>query len=146
MNGWGGGVNSPQAGYVALPTLNDKVTSLRISGSRDLEFGPIVSIQTGLNYTSREKVRSGEEGRLVVKGANGYATATVPGSAVGVAGTTGLPIVSFDPEGSLGTVYDLARWVDASVLAKDWGVKEKVTTAFVMGNLDSTLGGVPYPW
>lgn len=144
VNGWGGGVNSPQAGYVALPTLNDKVTSLRISGTRDLELGPIVSIQTGLNYTSREKVRSGEEGRLVVKGASGYATATVPGSVVGVAGTTGLPIVSFDPEGSLGTVYDLARWVDASVLAKDWGVKEKVTTAFVMGNLDSTLGGVPY--
>ena len=144
VNGWGGGVNSPQAGYVALPTLNDKVTSLRISGSRDLEFGPIVSMTTGLNFTNREKIRSGQEGRLVVKGTSGYATATVPGSQVGVAGTTGLPIVSFDPEGSLGTVYDLARWVDASVLAKDWSVKEKVTSAYVMGNLDSELGGVPY--
>ena len=81
---------------------------------------------------------------MVVKGTNGYATATVPGSQVGVAGTTGIPIVSFDPEGSLGTVYDLARWVDASVLAKDWSVKEKVTTAYVMGNLDSELGGIPY--
>ena len=50
----------------------------------------------------------------------------MPGSAVGVAGTTGLPIVSWDPEGSLGSIYNLAQWVDASVLAKDWSVHEKL--------------------
>lgn len=144
VNGWGGGVNSPQAGYVALPTVNDKVTSIRLTASHDVEFGPLSAVRFGLNSTDREKIRAGQEGRLVVKGANGYATATVPGSAVGIAGTTGLPIVSFDPEGSLGSIYDLARWVDASVLAKDWSVKEKVTTAFVMGDLDSELMGLSY--
>lgn len=144
VDGWGGGVNSPQAGYVALPTVNDKVTSIRLTASHDVEFGPISAVRFGLNSTDREKIRAGQEGRLVVKGANGYATATVPGSAVGIAGTTGLPVVSFDPEGSLGPIYDLARWVDASVLAKDWSVKEKVTTAFVMGELDSELLGLSY--
>ena len=144
VNGWGGGVNSPQAGYVALPTVDDKVTSLRLSGSREVSWGPIVNARFGLNYNDREKIRAGQEGRLVVKGANGYATATVPGSAVGTAGTTGLPIVSFDPEGSLGSVYNLAQWVDASVLAKDWSVREKVTTVYAMGDLDGDLSGVPY--
>lgn len=144
VDGWGGGVNSPQAGYVALPTVNDKVTSIRLTASHDVEFGPINAVRFGLNSTDREKIRAGQEGRLVVKGANGYATATVPGSAVGIAGTTGLPVVSFDPEGSLGPIYDLARWVDASVLAKDWSVKEKVTTAFAMGDLDGELMGLNY--
>lgn len=144
VDGWGGGVNSPQAGYVALPTVNDKVTSIRLTASHDVEFGPLSAVRFGINSTDREKIRAGQEGRLVVKGANGYATATVPGSEVGIAGTTGLPVVSFDPEGSLGPIYDLARWVDASVLAKDWSVKEKVTTAFVMGDLDSELMGLSY--
>nr|WP_315467734.1 TonB-dependent receptor [uncultured Undibacterium sp.] len=142
--GWGGGVNSPQAGYVALPTVDDKVTSFRLTASREVDFGPIVMARFGVNGTDREKIRSGQEGRLVVKGTSGYATATVPGSAVGTAGTTGLPIVSFDPEGSLGSVYDLARWVDASVLAKDWSVHEKVTTAYAMGDLDGELMGLNY--
>ncbi len=144
VDGWGGGVNSPQAGYVALPTVNDKVSSMRLTASRDVEWGPIVSTRFGVNFSDREKVRSGQEGRLVVKGPNGYAAADVPGSAVGVAGTTGLPIVSFDPEGSLGPIYDLARWVDASVLAKDWSVHEKVNTAYFMGDLDGKMMGLPY--
>jgi iron complex outermembrane receptor protein len=65
-----------------------------------------------MNHTKRDKVRSGNEGRLVVKGANGYATAPVPGSEVITAGTTGIKIVKFDPTGSLGSIYDLAQWVD----------------------------------
>ncbi len=144
VDGWGGGVLSPQAGYVALPTVDDKVDAFRITGSRNIEWGPVSKATFGLNYTKRDKVRSGDEGRLVVKGGNGYATAPVPGTAVGTAGTTGIPIVSFDPTGSLGPIYDMVRWVDSGVLAKDWSVHEKVTTAYAMGDLDGTLGGLSY--
>ena len=138
-DGWGGGVNSPQAGYVALPNLDDKVDSIRLTGRRELSFGPVSAAQFGVNYTKRNKVRSGDEGRLVVKGANGYATAPVPGSAIATAGTTGIPIVSFDPSNSLGTIYDLVRWVDSGTLAKDWSVTEKVSTIYAMGELDGNL-------
>lgn len=144
VDGWGGGPNSPQAGYVALPTVDDKVDSFRFNGRTDLSFGPLVAANVGMNYTSREKIRAGQEGRLVVKGTSGYASATMPGSATSVAGTTGLPIVSFDPTGSLGTIYDLARWVDASVLAKDWSVREKVTTVYAMGDLEGEMFGLNY--
>jgi iron complex outermembrane receptor protein len=143
VDGWGGGVNSPQAGYVALPVVDDKVDALRLTTRRELDFGPVSAAQFGVNYTKRNKVRSGDEGRLVVKGANGYATAPVPGTATSTAGTTGIPIVSFDPSGSLGSIYDLVRWVDAGVLAKDWSVTEKVSTVYAMGELDGTLG-LPY--
>ena len=142
-DGWGGGPNSPQAGYVALPNLDDKVDAIRLSGRRELNFGPVSAAQFGVNYTKRNKVRSGDEGRLVVKGANGFATAPVPGSATATAGTTGIPIVSFDPTGSLGPIYDIVRWVDSGTLAKDWSVTEKVSTVYAMGELDGTLG-LPY--
>lgn len=143
-DGWGGGPNSPQAGYVALPNVDDKIDAIRLSGRQQVEWGPVAAVQFGLNYTKRDKVRYGEEGRLVVKGSGGYATATVPGSEVATAGTTGIPIVSFDPTGTLGSIYTMAKWVDASVLAKDWSVSEKVTTAYAMGDLDGTLAGFNY--
>ncbi|OEZ58563.1 vitamin B12 transporter BtuB [Duganella sp. HH105] len=143
-DGWGGGVNSPQAGYVALPNVDDKIDAIRLTARRELSWGPVAAAQFGVNYTKRDKKRYGEEGRLVVKGANGYATAPVPGSATATAGTTGIPIVSFDPVGTLGPIYDMVKWVDASVLAKDWSVSEKVTTAYAMGELDGKLAGFDY--
>lgn len=142
--GWGGGPNTPQAGYVAMPKVDDKVDSIRLSGKQNTEWGPVSAMQYGFNHTKRNKVRAGEEGRLVVKGSDGYATATVPGSDVATAGTTGIPIVSFNPIGTLGSIYNMVQWVDASVLAKDWAVTEKVSTVYAMADLDGELGGFPY--
>jgi len=143
-DGWGGGVLSPQAGYVALPNVDDKIDAIRLTSRRETAWGPISAVQFGANYTKRDKKRFGEEGRLVVNGKDGYATAAVPGTATATAGTTGIPIVSFDPEGTLGSIYSMAKWVDASVLAKDWSVSEKVTTAYAMGELDGKLAGFDY--
>jgi iron complex outermembrane receptor protein len=144
VNGWGGGPSSPQAGYVALPNIDDKVDSLKLSAQRELSFGPISGVDFGINLTKREKARTGEEGRLVVKGGGGYASAAVPGSAISTAGPTGLSVASFDPRGSLGTIYDLAKWVDASTLAKDWSVSEKVNTAYAKADLEGDLFGLSY--
>ncbi|NRR28932.1 TonB-dependent receptor [Oxalobacteraceae bacterium] len=145
VDGWGGGPNTPQAGYVALPDVDDKVDAIRLSGRREMELGPIVATSFGVNYTKRNKVRTGSEGRLVVNGpGGGYATAVMPGSETGIAGTTGIPVVSWDPTGSIGSVYSLARWVDATVLAKDWSVSEKVSTAYAMSELEGTLAGFGY--
>lgn len=145
VDGWGGGPNTPQAGYVALPNIDDKVDSIRVSAHRDLSFGPITAAHFGLNYTKRDKSRTGEEGRLVIKGGtNGYASATMPGSGTLPAGVLGIPVAAWEPTGSLGTIYELAKWVDASVLAKDWSVKEKITTAYAMGDLEGVLGGLNY--
>jgi iron complex outermembrane receptor protein len=144
VNGWSGGASSPQAGYVALPHVEDKVDSLRLSGKRDIEWGPIAAATFGMNYTKRDKSRTGQEGRLVIKGGNPYGTAAMPGTGTSVAGTTGLPIMSWDPSGSLGSIYELSEKVDADILNKDWSVDEKVTTAYVMGDLDGKAFGLNY--
>ena len=142
--GWGGGPLSPQAGYLSLPTIDDKVQAIRLEAARDLEWGPLSGVRIGVNYTKRDKSRLGEEGRLSIRNGDGYASETIPGSAIELAGPTGIPVAAFDPTGTLGTIYDMNRWVDATVLARDWTVREKVTTAYLMGELAGEVLSVPY--
>ncbi len=144
VNGWSGGASSPQAGYVALPLVTDKVDNMRLNAYRNLDMGHLTGAEVGINFADRSKNRSVEEGRLVIKGGDPYAGADIPGSAVGVAGTTGLAVASWDPRGSLGTIYDLAKKVDANILNKGWTVNEKVTTTYVKGDLEGKLMGLSY--
>jgi iron complex outermembrane receptor protein len=104
----------------------------------------VVATHVGVNFAHREKARTGEEGRLSILNGDGFASVTVPGSSTEVAGASGIQVVSFDPTGTLGTIYALNRWVDATVLSRNWGVKEKVSTLYGLADLDGELGPVPY--
>lgn len=145
MSGWGGGPDTPQAGYAAKLNIRDKLDSLRLSATRELSLGPVVNVRMGVNYSKRDKSRLGEgEGRLAVIGADGYAAATMPGTNTAIAGPVGIKVAQWDPTGSLGTIYNQERWVDPTVLSRDWVVTEKVTTAYASADLDGTLLGLPY--
>jgi iron complex outermembrane recepter protein len=144
INGWSGGEGSPQAGYVATPTINDELNNIRLSAGRDVAFGPITRVEFGVNYSDREKTKSTDEGRLTIIGTDPYGATTVPGSATGTAGVTGISVVSFDPRGSVGTIFELPAKVDPGILNKSWAVTEKLTTFFVKGDLDGTVGGLNY--
>ena len=148
--GWSGGESSPQAGYVALPTVKDEINAFRLTSKRAVSFGPFFEIDLGVNLSDREKTRSANEGRLVIKGSvnlttgaviDPYASVTAPGASVTTAGTVGLPILSWDPQGSLGTIYDLPPKVDRDILNKDWGVKEDIKQFYVQGNIDTEWFG-----
>lgn len=141
--GWGGGPASPQAGYVAAPKLSDKIDSIRVSGLRDLSWGPVSRIETGLNLVSRTKKASTEEGFLVIAGTNDpFAGADVPGT--GVLTVDGIAIAVWDPRNSLGSIYELRPNTYGTVINRNWGVKEDVTTGFVKTDMDGELFGFPY--
>ncbi len=145
MDGWGGGPETPQAGYAAMLNLRDKVDSMRLSAHHELNWGPVVNAHMGINYSKRDKSRLGEgEGRLAVIGGDGYAAMTMPGSNTAIAGPVGIRVAQFDPTGSLGTIYNQERWVDPTVLSRDWIVTEKVTTAYAMADLEGKLFSLPY--
>ena len=144
VNGWGGGPSFPQAGYTAIPTVTDQVDNVRFSGRRSVDYGPISSVEIGANFSERKKVRTTLEGTLFLKGTDPFAGVDVPGTAINVAGTSGIKVVSWDPRGSLGTIYDVARTVNSAILNKDWSVNEKVTTSYVKGDLDGNFMGMPY--
>lgn len=141
--GWSGGEASPQAGYLAQPYIEDQVKAVRLTAKRAVEFGPVVGTSFGFNHTSRDKSRTGDEGRLVVAGGP-YAAVAVPGSEVAQAGASGFNVVSWDPRGSLGSVYQLAPKVDADIYNKYWDVRERINTAYVMGDLEGELFGLNY--
>lgn len=149
VQGWAGDTNV-QDGYYATPTTKDKVQSLRFGGQRDVELGPISRIDAGLNYSERTKDRTTIEGALVLNSAvdasgkliNRLAATDAPGSFTGYGGTTGIPTLQWNPRGSLGPIYRLNTWTDPDILGKNWGVKEEVTTGFLKGDLDASLGGL----
>jgi iron complex outermembrane recepter protein len=148
--GWSGGATSPQAGYVSLPTTTDKIDALRVSGKRALNFGPLTDLEIGANFAERTKTHTANEGRLVIKDSvnlttgavlDPYAFKEVPGAGVAIAGTTGLKVISWNPTGSLGTIYDLPPKVDKDILNKSWDVSEKVTTVYLRSGIDTKLLG-----
>jgi iron complex outermembrane receptor protein len=118
---------------------------VRLTAKRAFEWGPVTGTTFGFNHTSRDKARTGEEGRLLIKGGAGpYAAVAVPGSAVAQAGSSGINVVSWDPRNSLGSVYELANKVDADIYNRFWDVRERINTAYVMGDLEGELFGLSY--
>ncbi|MGX4643650.1 TonB-dependent receptor [Massilia sp. SYSU DXS3249] len=142
--GWSGGAASPQAGYLGQPYVEDEVKAIRLAAKKAVEWGPVVGTTYGLNFTARDKSRAGQDGRLMIIGGNPAGFATVPGDAIAPAGASGFNVVSWDPRGSLGTIYELAQKVDADILNKFWDVQERISTGYVMGDLDGQMFGLPY--
>ncbi len=141
--GWGGGPASPQAGYVAAPRIGDHIRSVRLGNEINVNwFNTVNSVEIGVSAVTRDKTASTEEGFLVLRGATDpYAAVTAPGAGVTTAG--GIPVMTWDPRGSLGTVYALRPNTYGAVINRTWGVKEEVTTAFVKANLDTEWFGLP---
>jgi iron complex outermembrane receptor protein len=144
--GWGGGLaGNPQAGYVAVGVTVDEVKSARLSGKHEFALGPIHEVEAGVNFTKRNKSRDQDEGNLIIPNGGPYGKASVPGTETVVTPQSGIPVVSWNPVGSLGSVYALLPKVDQPIQTdKNWAVQEKVTTAYMMGNMDGELFGLNY--
>jgi iron complex outermembrane receptor protein len=139
--GWGGGTAAtPQAGYVAAPNQSDKIDNLKLSGTRDLSWGPVSRLEVGVNQVNRTKKASTEEGFLVIAGGGGqFAAADVPGSSTQV--VDGITIATWDPRNSLGSIYALRPNTYGTVINRNWGVTEEVSTGFAKFDLDTELFG-----
>jgi iron complex outermembrane recepter protein len=143
--GWGGGLTgNPPAGYMAVGVTTDEVKSYRLSAKHDLELGPLTAVEFGINRTNRNKGRDQNEGNLTV-GTGPYGSAPVPGTDVVVTPQSGIPVVAWNPLGSLGSIYQLLPKVDQPIQTdKNWDVSEKVSTGYLMGNLEGELFGLSY--
>jgi iron complex outermembrane recepter protein len=155
VQGWGGNhpgqegtagpvTNLTQDGYSKLPFVEDKLNSLRLSAKRDLPEGGFFSdADFGLNYGDRQKIRSYTEGRLIISATDPAAAATIPGDATMIAGQSGIPIAVFDPNGSIGNIYQLVGKLVPDIANKDWRVNEKLTTLYTKWNIESRFMGLP---
>lgn len=141
--GWGGGVATPQAGYSKLPDVKDELSAVRLAAKTSLKDMWLLSeMELGLNVTDRSKKRNFVEGRLEIVGNNPFGTVDMPGSGVTDIGG-GLSVASFDPTGSIGSIYRVVSKFERNIANKTWTVDEKVTTGYVKFDVDGELLGLP---
>ena len=138
--GWGGGTATPQAGYVAAPSVSDELKNLRLGAKRTLSWGWVNGVDFGLLSTERKKTSTTQEGFLVIRGATSpFAGVAIPGS--DTLAVDGINIAVWDPRGSLGTIYSLRPNVYGTVINRNWSVQEDVTTGYAKFDLDGELMG-----
>ncbi|HLL12266.1 MAG TPA: TonB-dependent receptor [Rubrivivax sp.] len=145
VQGWGGGIATPQAGYSKIYDVKDTLDGVRLSARRDLEWGPVAGIEFGAHVSDRNKIRTFTEGRLVVPGGNPLGSVAMPGTATTNIPTPGgsINVASFDSSGAVGSIYEVVRKLHPDIYNKDWRVDEKVTSAFFKTDIDSTVAGLP---
>lgn len=143
--GWGG-VPGGQDGYLNMPSIDDELKSARLDFEGAVDAGPISTIQVGLYATDREKSLTKEEYYLSLTASPG--SVAVPAeflmepTSLDFVGIDG--VLSYDARGLVDSgIYNLIRNLDAGVIANEWEVREKITTAYIKAGLDTRIGSIP---
>ena len=144
--GWGTDViTAGQDGYMNTPSIEDEIKAVRLTARRELHQSPFSSIDFGVNYSEREKSFVNDQFYLQIPNSG-----TVPVPSEFLLSPTDLgylgisQVLSYDALGLVNSgFYNLVRNPNADVLAGNWSVVEKVSTAYVKANIDHDLAGMP---
>lgn len=152
--GWGSplGANT-QDGFINKPEIEDELKSFRLSAEYVLDGGAIRSVEFGVNRTDRDKTKVDKGYYLTLKGYDGSAdyTMTVPDKYLldptslaffGMGNVLSYDSLAFYNDGNY-IETDVAD-VDLSRATNSWAVQEKVTTGYVLANLESEVFGIPF--
>lgn len=145
---WGGWSHD---GSMRNPKVTDTLTTARFSGTRDLEWGGINSVEVGIDYSHRIKQRGVQEWDLCLKGWN-QATFNCHGTRVAVAPgdlkeATDLSwagfgkILSFYLPDIRDKYYDRRAILNEDNLNKYWRVDEELVTLYTKFTFESTMDG-----
>ncbi|MGH6977881.1 MAG: TonB-dependent receptor, partial [Brevundimonas sp.] len=144
--GWGGDViPEGQVGYMNTPTITDEIKAVRLTANRALHQSPFSSIDFGFNYSERQKDFINDQFYL---GTPGGGDLVVPAeyllepTDLGYLGIS--QVLSYDALAlATSDLLNRIRNPNADVIAGNWEVIEKVTTAYVKANIDHNLFGMP---
>lgn len=144
-----------QVGFNNVPDLKDTMKQLRAELKQDIHSGFFKSIQAGVNYSDEKKVSNYSGYYICLPGAASVAGCgtndggqvtfvSIPNSII--KGTvepyavTGTDLIALDPVAA----QDLLRTSEqseASNVARDWTVREKILTGYLQANYDTELSG-----
>ncbi|QVM82710.1 TonB-dependent receptor [Novosphingobium decolorationis] len=152
--GWGGTQIGPdgttitggQDGYYNDRKIRDELWQLRLEVAKEIDRGPLRSVQAGLNYTTRSKRLVPEEYFLGLA-ANTDGTVSVPIPEDARLGATDLDylglgsMVSYDPVALVDAgLYNLVANPYGDVVVKAYAIREKIMTAYTQANIDAEIG------
>ena len=141
--GWGTNDSLPygQAGYDKNLSIDDELTMLDLRAEREIGGDWLASIEFGVNYQTRKKVKDADEYFIGLAG--NVAQLPLP-SATSLTDLSflGIPaMVTYDPLQAINSgIFELTRNPNADVIIKSWQVEEDVTIPFAMINFDTLWG------
>jgi len=126
--------------------VTDEVKSARLSAKRDVEWGPLQQFEGGFNYSERSKDYKAVKDAYDLK--SGQTTLAFPSGILMAPATLGFgsipSVANFDVQALLDTGLFAARPDDlSSAPDRQWGVSEKVGTAFGKFSLEFNTAGIP---
>ena len=153
--GWGGGGNVVQAGFINAPRTVDELWHLKGAANRDVDFGPVANLEIGFDYGMREKRRDIDQTFLTLGGGTlsdpgVVRSLPIPAAAILNGQTDGLSFLGFGPQVTLDTRYLLDHvYIPVSTVLssfatpQSWSVDEDVYTGWVKLGIDSEVGSIP---
>lgn len=130
------------SGYGKTPHVEDELKSVKLAANFPLN-GFLSSVDVGVNYSDRSKLKRQPEGSIDLKGAPSTISSDLQYGLVdlGFSGTGMIP--SWNVPGVVAK-YMIFAPIDTRdyLIAKGWDVNEKITTAYAKANIDSELGSV----
>lgn len=132
-----------QMGAARVFDVTDELSSLKLSARRSLEWGPVDRFEGGVMYSERSKdYRAVKEAYDLKSGAT---SAPIPAGILMAPATLGFgaipSVANFDVQALLDTGLFSARPDDlSSAPDRQWGVREKITTAFAKIGLEFDVG------
>lgn len=140
--GWGSNiVPGGQLGYFNNPNITDELTAVDLRGEYTFDDGFASSLEFGVNYTTREKIKVADEFFLALP--NGALEAPLPSStSITNLSFLGIPgMITYDPLAAVAAgTYELTRNPDDDVVIKSWQVEEDVLIPWLMLNYDVLWG------
>jgi iron complex outermembrane receptor protein len=126
------------------PVVEDTLSSGKFMLKRELD-GFFRNVEGGVNYSKREKTHGDTNNYWFLK--NGRTPTTVssdllqPSTSLAFAGIPS--VLTYDVLGALNKYYDKQPARPDDQALQDWGVTEKVTTAYARVGLDTDIGPIP---
>jgi len=148
--GWGGGNDVVQAGFINAPRTVDYLANLHLAVERSFSSGPFSSMEFGVAHSTRNKTYNIDQSFLTLGGgtiSGGSAVETAPftGSNCSPLAWMGVGAQTcYNPFDLLrsGTLQQVPTFGSSLSMPPNWKVREKTLTPYLQFNLDTYLGDV----
>ncbi len=149
--GWGGGNDVVQAGFINAPRTVDSLANVRIAVERSFASGPFSSMEFGVANSRRNKTYHIDQSFLTLGGgtiSGGSAVTSAPiqgGSSCDPLSWMGVGSqLCYDPFAliSNGSLVNVPTFGSSLSMPPNWKVRENVFTPYVQFNLDTQLAGI----
>ncbi len=146
--GWGGGNDVVQAGFINAPHTVDYLANLKLSVERDFASGPFSSLEFGVAHSERHKTYHIDQSFLTlgggtISGGSAVTSAAYSGSTCSPLAWMGISQqLCYDPLAMIadGTLVGVPTFGSNTGTPPDWKTQEKVLTPYFQFNLDTNLG------